>query len=95
VISSNIHDFVERAIIENPRFPALRPQEQRDKMMEYAQEMINEKSAAGKIITLGNAEPVVTGNNQNNQQIPTDVQPATTGSPAIDAQGSAAGTAAA
>lgn len=96
VISSNIHDFVERAIIENPRFPALRPQEQRDKMMEYAQEMINEKSAAGKIITLGNAEPAIpTGDNQNNQQIPSDVQPATTGSPAIDAQGSAAGTAAA
>jgi hypothetical protein len=93
VISSNIHEFVERAIIEDPAFPSLRPELQREKMMEYAQEMMNESTT--KIVNIGDAEPIVTGNNQNDQQIPTDVQPATTGSAAIDAQGSAQGTAAA
>lgn len=50
VTSSNIHQFIQRAIEENEEFAKLDPGDQKNKLEEYAQEMIDANLA--KIITM-------------------------------------------
>ncbi len=51
IISSNIHEFVQQAIDENPDFPELGLSEQKKKMREYAQSQIQAQDEAKKIVS--------------------------------------------
>lgn len=50
IISSNIHEFVQQAIDENPDFPELDLKEQKGKMKEYARAQIQAQDEAKKIV---------------------------------------------
>lgn len=51
VISSNIHEFVQQALDENPEFMDLPLKEQKAKMREYAQAQIEAQDEAKKIVS--------------------------------------------
>lgn len=50
IISSNINEFVQRAIDEDPTFTQKKLKEQKDKMTEYAKEVLGALDTAKKII---------------------------------------------
>lgn len=51
IISSNIHEFVQQAIDENPDFPELDLSDQKKKMKEYAQAQIKAQDEAKQIVS--------------------------------------------
>lgn len=52
VISSNIVQFVRRAVFEDPKFYSLPIDQQQEKMVEYAKEKMDEMSAAAKVVQM-------------------------------------------
>lgn len=62
VISSNIEQFVDKAIKEDEKFPLKSFDEQRKKLEEYAQKIIDSNSAAKEVkVALGETEDDITG----------------------------------
>lgn len=57
VISSNIQEFIQRAILEDANFANLETSEQKEVMKKYAQELIQGQSLAAGVIDTEDTEP--------------------------------------
>ncbi len=66
VIHSNIKEFINRAMNEDPNFLGLTDTEKKAKMLQYATEFITSNSSAGKVISM--IQPNATANNQQATQ---------------------------
>lgn len=71
VVSSNIQEFVQRAMDEDPNFTSKKLSDQLSKMKDYAQELIKSLAATAKIIPMGG--PASSGLGPNGQPLPPPV----------------------
>lgn len=71
IVSSNINEFVQRAIDEDPDFAGKPLKEQKKKLLAYANEIITKQSTANTIVNdvIGNGTPAMVGGNDLKQSV--------------------------